>query len=205
MPEYMAAAKTVKESAPASATDELVREAALMAQMDRHPNIVSLVGVVTRGTPKMLLISLAQHGSLLEYLQKNSGANNLNLTPTLRASAGLHVARGMAHISAFRLVHRDLAARNVLVGSGWVFKVADFGLSRAATSGGNGNSDAEEYYRSRNGVFPVRWTAPEAMKDSKYTQASDVWSFGITLVEVYTDGAQPYACLLYTSPSPRDA
>ena len=168
-----------------------------MAQMDPHPNIVSLVGVVTRGTPKMLLVSLAQHGSLLDYLRGAAGKGELN--PSRRPVAGLHVARGMAHIVAARLVHRDLAARNVLVGSGWVFKVADFGLSRAATSGGEGNADAEEYYRSRNGVFPVRWTAPEAMKDSKYTQASDVWSFGITLVEVYTDG-----CLLYTSPSPRD-
>merc|ERR1712185_522967 len=186
----MAAAKTVKESAPASATDELVREAALMAQMDPHPNIVSLIGVVTRGTPKILLVSLAQHGSLLDCLRKHAGT--AEFTPPRRALAGLHVARGMAHIVASRLVHRDLAARNVLVGSGWVFKVADFGLSRAATSGGEGNADAEEYYRSRNGVFPVRWTAPEAMKDGRYTQASDVWSFGITLVEVYSDGAQPY-------------
>ena len=96
MPEYMAAAKTVKESAPASATDELVREAALMAQMDPHPNIVSLVGVVTRGTPKMLLISLAQHGSLLDYLRKNSGA--VEFTPARRAVAGLHVARGLSLI-----------------------------------------------------------------------------------------------------------
>ena len=90
MPEYMAAAKTVKESAPASATDELIREAALMAQMDPHPNIVSLVGVVTRGTPKMLLISLAQHGSLLDYLR---GASGKDMNPSRRATCRPATAR----------------------------------------------------------------------------------------------------------------
>ena len=81
--------------------------------------------------------------------------------------------------TARRFVHRDLAARNVLMAAGPVFRVADFGLSRAISAGEGG-----EYYRSAAGVFPVRWTAPEAMKDARYTYASDVWSFAVTVVEV---------------------
>ena len=110
----------------------------------------------------------------------------------------LDTAKGMAHLSAMSFVHRDLAARNVLVDSEHRCKVADFGLARGiagARAGPDTNEDGdeEEYYRSRTGTFPVRWTSPEAMQTMRFSEASDVWSFGITLVEVFTDGGKPYA------------
>ena len=61
-------------------------------------------------------------------------------------------------------------------------QIADFGLSRDLSD--------ENYYISHGGKVPVKWTAPEALDYRKYSTASDVWSYG---------------CLLYTSPSPRDA
>jgi hypothetical protein len=77
-----------------------------------------------------------------------------------------------------------------------VAKVADFGLSRSGKLGGSGaienDEPTEDYYRSKNGVFAVRWTAPEAMEELRFTQASDVWSFGILLVEMFQDGVAPY-------------
>ena len=42
------------------------------------------------------------------------------------------------------------------------------------------------------GMVPVRWTAPEGLTDLKYSSASDVWSFGITCVEILQDGMLPY-------------
>ena len=48
------------------------------------------------------------------------------------------------------------------------------------------------YYRSVGGVFPLRWSAPEALTTMKFTTASDVWSFGIVLVEVFQIGVIPY-------------
>lgn len=80
--------------------------------------------------------------------------------------------------------------------------MADFGLSRATVARARAqegddidatNDDrAAEYYRSHSGTLPVRWTSPEAIETMKFTQASDVWSFGVTLLEIFTDGATPY-------------
>lgn len=61
----------------------------------------------------------------------------------------------------------------------------------------NDNCNAEanvqqQYYRSKTGVFPVRWTAPEAIEGSSFSPASDVWSFAIVMVEIYQNGAEPY-------------
>ena len=46
--------------------------------------------------------------------------------------------------------------------------------------------------RSTNGMMPVRWTAPEGLNDLKFSSASDVWSFGITCIEIFQDAVVPY-------------
>ena len=48
------------------------------------------------------------------------------------------------------------------------------------------------YYISNNTVIPVKWTAPEAITFHKYTAASDVWSYGCLLYEIWTIGEDPY-------------
>ena len=56
------------------------------------------------------------------------------------------------------------------------------------------NSD---YYRSIGGNLPVRWTAPEALEHSKFSQQSDCWSYGILLFEIWTDAQLPYKDMNY--------
>lgn len=51
----------------------------------------------------------------------------------------------------------------------------------------------ENVYEAKEGAkFPVKWTAPEAMLENKFTIKSDVWSFGILLYEIMTFGQMPY-------------
>jgi serine/threonine protein kinase len=106
----------------------------------------------------------------------------------------------MEHLVNKHFIHRDLAARNVLLAAGksstgMLCKVADFGLSRGGTVADAVGEDAsgENYYRSQSGVFPVRWTSPEAMETLKFSEASDVWSFGIVLIEMLQDGDKPFS------------
>jgi serine/threonine protein kinase len=71
---------------------------------------------------------------------------------------------------------------------------ADFGLSRiTAVSVSADKSEDDLYYKSSTGTFAVRWTAPDTMETLRYSTASDVWSFGVVLFEIYANGARPYA------------
>jgi hypothetical protein len=55
--------------------------------------------------------------------------------------------------------------------------------------------DGVEGFKASGALFPLRWTAPEAMLTMKFTAASDMWAYGIVLIEVLEDGATPYANL----------
>jgi len=193
IPEYTVSAKTVLDANESpEATKDLLSEATVMAQVGAHPNLVSLVGIITRGDPLVLVISYCAGGSMQSVLKKQHAAGEpLTLADKLQMS--VEVARGMEHIAKMHYIHRDLAARNVLVAEG-LCKVADFGLSRGGGGDGDDGEDenSEDFYKSSSGVFPVRWTAPEAMETMRFAPPTDVWSFGIVMVEILNDGETPY-------------
>ena len=94
------------------------------------------------------------------------------------------VAAGMAYLETQGYIHRDLAARNILVGDNYICKVADFGLARLI--------EDDEYTAQEGTKFPIKWTAPEAALYNRFTIKSDVWSFGILMMEIITKGRIPY-------------
>ena len=85
------------------------------------------------------------------------------------------------------VIHRDLAARNVLLDDKLNAKVSDFGLSKIVAS-------KKDAIYSTSGVGPLRWMAPEALERKKYSEKSDVWSFGVCAFEILT-AQQPYSHL----------
>jgi ephrin-B len=189
-PAYLVAVKVVKdEKMKQKAFNELIQEAAVMAQIGHHDNLVSLIGVHTTTDEKMIVLSICEHGDLLSLLETKS-RDGEPIDNTKKLMMMTEVSRGMSHLAAKGFVHRDLAARNVLLSensSGMVCKIADFGLARAlaqTSDADDGESDDAEdamYYRSQGSPFAVRWTAPESMTSYRFDEKSDVWSMGVTM------------------------
>ena len=101
------------------------------------------------------------------------------------------IADALAYLERLGVVHRDLAARNVLVGTSLrntPVKLADFGMARVI--------DESDYYRkTSDDRVPVKWMAPESIRDKTYSHASDVWSFCVLVWEIYSFGAAPFGHL----------
>jgi serine/threonine protein kinase len=178
----------------AEENSKLLDEAMLMAKVGYHQNLVSIVGIIAaeKKEPCILVIAYCEYGSLRSVL-KFDFANGNPMSELGSLEIGLDIICGMQHLVEMSVIHRDLAARNVMVASGpsstgYVAKVADFGLSRMSI----GDNAQDEYYRSETGVFALRWTPPEGITLLKFTHASDVWSFGIVMVEIYLNGSRPF-------------
>jgi len=185
LPEIKVAIKTLKAGAVKEERDDLMKEAIVSVQFE-HTNIVTAVGVVTSGSPAMLVLELCARGELQGILKDAANPNN-PMEPLSKSHKRKYchdIVKGMEYLAGLGFVHRDLAARNVLVDDKDNGKIADFGLAR--------DKEEEEYYIAAEGKVPVRWTSPEAMKDRKFSEKSDVWAFGITCIEIWNDGAQPY-------------
>ena len=186
IPPYQVAAKTVKPGG-SMGRDELLKEAALMSLLN-HRNVMALVGVVTvpRNLPALVLMVYCEGGELLGYV-KNSSPDRLSTTKLLTFVA--QIALGMQHISGCSIVHRDVAARNVLLDTMGRCKVADFGMSASLVHADK--QYASEYVRVQEEIA-LRWAAPEALHEQRFSVQSDVWSFGVTVWELFAAGAEPY-------------
>uniref|UniRef100_A0A3Q0RPM6 Tyrosine-protein kinase n=1 Tax=Amphilophus citrinellus TaxID=61819 RepID=A0A3Q0RPM6_AMPCI len=157
----------------------LLKELQILKSL-RHRHLIALFAVCTASTPYYIITELMEKGSLLKFLRSPEG--QIQDVASLIDMAA-QVADGMSYLEEKNSIHRDLAARNVLVGQDYICKVADFGLARVIK---------EPFYISEEKKIPYKWSAPEAISHGKFSNKSDVWSFGILLYEIITYGGVPY-------------
>ncbi|XP_058495075.1 insulin receptor b [Solea solea] len=189
-PDTQVAVKTVNESASLRERIEFLNEASVMKAFICH-HVVRLLGVVSKGQPTLVVMELMTHGDLKSYLRSLRPDSDNNPTgrppPTLKEMIQMaaEIADGMAYLNAKKFVHRDLAARNCMVAEDYTVKIGDFGMTRDIY-------ETDYYRKGGKGLLPVRWMAPESLKDGVFTAHSDCWSFGVVLWEISTLAEQPY-------------
>ena len=135
-----------------------------------HDKIVQFYATCTVGEPIFIITELVKNGNLLDYLRRGEG--RLLKLPQM-IDIATQVASGMVYFEEQGYIHRDLAARNVLIDEGNIVKIK---LS----------------LRLNEERLAIKWTAPEVILFNKFTIRSDVWSFGILIVELITHGRVPY-------------
>lgn len=161
---------------------EFLAEAELMKRL-RHPNLVGLLGTsVDRAGNTMVVLEYLPGGALDDWVSNNG----MTAAPEVLVSFLYQTALGMVALGELSIVHRDLAGRNILVGGGNSIKVADFGLSRDA------EEDRDYYRQQTEHPLPLRWSAPEVIRDRAWKTSTDVFSFGVVISEIYSFGAFPF-------------
>ncbi|KAF9643029.1 kinase-like protein [Thelephora ganbajun] len=140
-----------------------------------HPNILPLRGVTMN--PLQLVSNWMPNGNLSDYIQNNPDADRLGLIS--------NIAEGLRYLHTRNVIHGNLKGLNVLVDDHARARVADFGIAVAA--------------RNLNLIRPVttqplhalRWSAPEVLKGEDLNKKSDIFSFAMVMIEVFT-GAAPF-------------
>ncbi|XP_035656336.2 discoidin domain-containing receptor 2 isoform X2 [Oncorhynchus keta] len=190
----LVAVKTLREDANKNARNDFLKEIRIMSRL-RDPNIVSLLAVCVESDPLCMITEYMENGDLNQFLSSHQldeveeiqSSDKATVSYSNLVSMATQVASGMKYLSSLNFVHRDLATRNCLVGKNYTIKIADFGMSRNLYRG--------DYYRIQGrAVLPIRWMSWESILLGKFTMASDVWAFGVTLWEILTlCEEQPYS------------
>uniref|UniRef100_A0A6Q2XCW4 receptor protein-tyrosine kinase n=1 Tax=Esox lucius TaxID=8010 RepID=A0A6Q2XCW4_ESOLU len=191
----LVAVKQLRADATNNARNDFLKEIKIMSRLN-DPNIIQLLCVCVSSDPLCMVTEYMENGDLNMFLSQREMESTLthaNNIPSVSLSDLLHmsvqISSGMRYLASLNFVHRDLATRNCLLDRRLTIKIADFGMSR--------NLYSSDYYRIQGrAVLPIRWMAWESILLGKFTTASDVWAFGVTLWEIFTlCKEQPYSLL----------
>ncbi|KAK1666692.1 hypothetical protein QYE76_054851 [Lolium multiflorum] len=165
-------------------TREFLAEVEMLSRL-HHRNLVKLIGICTEEHMRCLVYELVPNGSL-EFHLHGSDKYTAVLDWDARLQIALGAARGLAYLhedSSPRVIHRDFKSSNILLEHDFTPKVSDFGLARIALGEGN------EHISTRvMGTFG--YLAPEYAMTGHLLVKSDVYSYGVVLLELLT-GRKP--------------
>ncbi|KAK9061816.1 hypothetical protein SSX86_019000 [Deinandra increscens subsp. villosa] len=153
-----------------------------------HRHLVSLVGYCISDHQRLLVYQFVSNDTLHYHLH-GEGRPVMDWATRIRVAAG--AARGLAYLHEDchpRIIHRDIKSSNILLDENFDAQVADFGLAKLAM-------DSNTHVTTRvMGTFG--YMAPEYASSGKLTEKSDVFSYGVVILELITgrkpvDGSQP--------------
>ncbi|KAG0470280.1 hypothetical protein HPP92_016980 [Vanilla planifolia] len=148
-----------------------------------HPNLVTLIGYCADGKPRFLVYEFMSRGNLQDAL---NGSNNVTLEWPVRLRVALGAARGLAYLHSTSaigvpIVHRDFKSTNILLSECFEAKISDFGLAKLMQEDGD-----DDVYATRRMLGTFGYFDPEYALTGKLTLQSDVYAFGVVLLELLT-------------------
>ncbi|CAN1824744.1 Calmodulin-binding receptor-like cytoplasmic kinase 3 [Linum perenne] len=177
------AIKRAKKETFENLRTEFSSEVELLAKID-HRNLVKLLGYVDTGDERLLITEYVSNGTLREHLD---GQRGKILDFNQRLEIAIDVAHALTYLHLYaekQIIHRDVKSSNILLTESMRAKVADFGFARL------GSLDSEQTHISTKVKGTVGYLDPEYMRTYQLTPMSDVYSFGILLLEILT-GRRP--------------
>eukprot|EP00485_Elphidium_margaritaceum_P009767 CAMPEP_0202704208 /NCGR_PEP_ID=MMETSP1385-20130828/16926_1 /ASSEMBLY_ACC=CAM_ASM_000861 /TAXON_ID=933848 /ORGANISM="Elphidium margaritaceum" /LENGTH=503 /DNA_ID=CAMNT_0049362181 /DNA_START=127 /DNA_END=1638 /DNA_ORIENTATION=+ len=156
----------------------LEQEVAIM-QRCKSPYIVNFRGAWLKEENIWIAMEYCGGGGVLDIMR----ALKITLTEEQICVVLRETLRALEYVHAQKLIHRDIKAGNILLNHKGQCKLADFGVSYILDS---------TFDKAKTILGTPYWMAPEVVKDDKYNSKADIWSLGITAIEMAC-GKPPYA------------
>ncbi|CAL9226199.1 unnamed protein product [Arabidopsis halleri] len=145
-----------------------------------HINLVTLVGYCDEGQHLVLIYEYMSNGNLKQHLSGECASSPLSWENRLRIAAETAQGLEYLHIGCKPpMIHRDIKSMNILLDNHFQAKLGDFGLSRSFPVG-------SETHVSTNVAGSPGYLDPEYYRTNWLTEKSDVFSFGVVLLEIIT-------------------
>ncbi|KAG8369284.1 hypothetical protein BUALT_Bualt15G0135400 [Buddleja alternifolia] len=153
----------------------------LLLSLLHHPNLVNLIGYCTDGDQRLLVYEFMPMGSLENHLfDLEPGQKPLSWSTRLKIACG--AARGLEYLHCHAnppVIYRDLKSSNILLDNEYNVKLSDFGLAKLGPVG-------DKTHVSTRVMGTYGYCAPEYAMSGRLTLKSDIYSFGVVLLELIT-------------------
>ncbi|KAH8499251.1 hypothetical protein Peur_074364 [Populus x canadensis] len=159
---------------------EFVVEVVTLSLAD-HPNLVKLIGFCAEGDQRLLVYEYMPLGSLENHLH-DIPPNRQPLDWNTRMKIAAGAAKGLEYLHNEMeppVIYRDLKCSNILLGEGYHPKLSDFGLAKVGPSG-------DKTHVSTRVMGTYGYCAPDYAMTGQLTFKSDIYSFGVVLLELIT-------------------
>ncbi|XP_032405888.1 serine/threonine-protein kinase 4-like [Xiphophorus hellerii] len=168
----------IKQVPVESDLQEILKEITIMQQCN-SPHVVRYYGSYFKNRDLWIVMEYCGGGSVSDIIR----IRNKTLTEDENATVLHSTLKGLEYLHFMRKIHRDIKAGNILLNTEGQAKLADFGVAGQLT----------DTMAKRNTVIGTPfWMAPEVIQEIGYNCVADIWSLGITAIEM-AEGKPPYA------------
>lgn len=168
----------IKQVPVESDLQEIIKEISIMQQCN-SPHVVRYYGSYFKNSDLWIVMEYCGAGSVSDIIR----IRKKTLTEEEIATILQATLKGLEYLHFMRKIHRDIKAGNILLNTEGQAKLADFGVAGQLT----------DTMAKRNTVIGTPfWMAPEVIQEIGYNCVADIWSLGITAIEM-AEGKPPYA------------